>query len=81
MLKQYAKNVILISEEDERAFAYFRGEAFEVLDEEIKVRSGSGKGWFLLCINDIPAGWCKLAGGRLKNHYPKGLRRDLREKE
>lgn len=79
--KQHAKNVILISEEDERVFAYFRGEAFEVSDEEIEVRSGSGKGWFLLCINGIPAGWCKLAGGRLKNHYPKGLRRDLREKE
>ena len=75
----HAKNVIMIPEEDERTFAYFRGEAFEVSDEEIQIHDGSQKGWFLLCINGISAGWCKLAGGRLKNHYPKGLRKELRE--
>ena len=76
---KHVKNVIMIPEEDERTFAYFRGEAFEVSDEEIQIHDGSQKGWFLLCINGISAGWCKLAGGRLKNHYPKGLRKELRE--
>lgn len=79
--KQHAKNVIMISEEDERAFAYFRGEAFEISEDEIQVSDGTESGWYLLCIDGISAGWCKLAGGRLKNHYPKGLRKELREKE
>lgn len=79
--KQHAKNLILLSEADERAAAYFRGEAFEVSEEEIQLQGGTGKGWFLMCIDGIPAGWCKIAGGRLKNHYPKGLRKELREKE
>lgn len=33
------------------------------------------KGWYLLTIDGISLGWGKLAGGILKNHYPKGLRK------
>lgn len=32
------------------------------------------KGWALVCTDGFSLGWCKGAGGRLKNHYPKGLR-------
>lgn len=36
------------------------------------------KGWYLVCYEGVSMGWGKLAGGILKNHYPKGLRRVLR---
>lgn len=33
------------------------------------------KGWVIVAANEFPLGWGKSAGGILKNHYPKGLRR------
>ncbi len=45
--------------------AYLRGETLP----------GSAGGWALLCADGCPLGWVKGAGGVLKNHYPKGLRR------
>lgn len=33
-----------------------------------------GKGWTLVETDGFPLGWGKMAGGTLKNHYPKGLR-------
>lgn len=35
------------------------------------------KGWYLICVDGFSLGWGKLAGGLMKNHYPKGLRRSL----
>ena len=32
------------------------------------------KGWNLVCVNEYGLGFGKVAGGILKNHYPKGLR-------
>jgi NOL1/NOP2/fmu family ribosome biogenesis protein len=32
------------------------------------------KGWCLITCDGYSIGWAKLAGGMLKNHYPKGLR-------
>ncbi len=32
-------------------------------------------GWHLICVDGFSLGWGKLAGGMMKNHYPKGLRR------
>lgn len=32
------------------------------------------KGWCLVCVDGYSLGWGKLAGGILKNHYPRGLR-------
>lgn len=46
--------------------AFLRGESFS-RDAE--------KGWTLVLADGFPAGWGKQAGGQLKNHYPKGLRR------
>ena len=34
-----------------------------------------GKGWHLITVDGYSVGWGKLAGGVMKNHYPKGLRR------
>lgn len=35
------------------------------------------KGWYLICVDGFSLGWGKLAGGIMKNHYPKGLRKCL----
>ena len=33
-----------------------------------------GRGWALVCCAGVSAGWGKVSGGVMKNHYPKGLR-------
>lgn len=33
------------------------------------------KGWYLITVDGYSMGWGKLAGGMMKNHYPKGLRK------
>lgn len=35
------------------------------------------KGWHLICLDGYSLGWGKAAGGIMKNHYPKGLRKVL----
>lgn len=35
------------------------------------------KGWYLITVYDYPLAFGKLAGGIMKNHYPKGLRKIL----
>lgn len=50
----------------EEAAAWVRGEALRTEDGE--------KGWYLMSVEGYSIGWGKLAGGMLKNHYPKGLR-------
>ena len=34
------------------------------------------KGWYLITVEGYSIGWGKLAGGIMKNHYPKGLRKN-----
>ncbi len=46
--------------------AYLYGQTFPAEGE---------KGWYLICVDGFGLGWGKLAGGIMKNHYPKGLRR------
>lgn len=45
--------------------AYLNGQTFPAEGE---------KGWYLICVDGFGIGWGKLAGGMMKNHYPKGLR-------
>ena len=35
------------------------------------------KGWYLITVDGYSIGWGKLAGGVMKNHYPKGLRKNM----
>ena len=35
------------------------------------------KGWALVCVDGYPAGWGKVNGAQVKNHYPKGLRNPI----
>lgn len=46
--------------------AYLNGQTFPAEGE---------KGWYLICVDGFSIGWGKLAGGIMKNHYPKGLRK------
>ena len=48
------------------ASAYLNGQTFSAQGE---------KGWYLICVDGFSMGWGKLAGGIMKNHYPRGLRR------
>ncbi|MBR6316259.1 MAG: RsmF rRNA methyltransferase first C-terminal domain-containing protein, partial [Lachnospiraceae bacterium] len=47
---------------------YFTGNTLPATDQ---------KGWTLVCIAGIGIGWGKSSGGIIKNHYPKGLRKQL----
>ena len=48
------------------AFSYLKGGTFPAEGE---------KGWYLITVDGYSIGWGKLAGGIMKNHYPKGLRK------
>lgn len=51
---------------DGSAAAFIGGQTFAVEDE---------KGWHLITVDGYSLGWGKAAGGVMKNHYPKGLRK------
>lgn len=46
--------------------AYLGGQTFQVSE---------AKGWHLITVDGYSLGWGKAAGGIMKNHYPKGLRK------
>ncbi len=52
---------------DRRISAYLRG-------EEIDAAEISGSGFCAVLYEGVPLGGGKASGGRIKNHYPKGLR-------
>lgn len=54
-----------LSTEDSMIVAYLNGQTFPYEGE---------KGWYLVTVDGYSVGWGKLAGGIMKNHYPKGLR-------
>ena len=37
---------------------------------------GDAGGWTVLRYRGLPLGWGKGSGGQIKNHYPKGLRKE-----
>ena len=62
------QNVNLSADAPETA-AYLRGETIQLSEED------AGKGWCLVSVDGYSLGWGKKSGGTLKNHYPKGLRK------
>ncbi len=52
---------------DPRVKKYLRGEEIDAGDEITD-------GWCVICYEGAPLGGGKCVGGRIKNHYPKGLR-------
>ncbi len=59
-------NIENLSVGDVRVLKYLRG-------EEIEAREASD-GWCAVCYCGVALGGGKVSGGRIKNHYPKGLR-------
>jgi NOL1/NOP2/fmu family ribosome biogenesis protein/23S rRNA U2552 (ribose-2'-O)-methylase RlmE/FtsJ len=53
---------------ESQIYGYINGETFPAEGE---------KGWYLITVDGYSIGWGKLAGGIMKNHYPKGLRKKL----
>lgn len=62
-----AVHVLNLKGSDPAVFAYLNGQTLSAAGE---------KGWYLICVDGFSLGWGKLAGGMIKNHYPKGLRRN-----
>lgn len=61
-----AQHVWNLGRSDSTAALYLNGGTFPARGE---------KGWYLICFDGFSLGWGKLAGGVMKNHYPRGLRR------
>lgn len=59
--------VCRLDAKDERVTAYLNGQTYSWEGE---------KGWYLIAVDGCSIGWGKLAGGVMKNHYPRGLRRN-----
>ncbi len=53
---------------------FLNGQSLRPEKDSIKALSDISKGWCLVTTDGYSIGWGKLAGGILKNHYPKGLR-------
>lgn len=60
------RHICQLSAEDKVMTAYLNGQTFPYEGE---------KGWYLITVDGYSVGWGKLAGGIMKNHYPKGLRK------
>jgi NOL1/NOP2/fmu family ribosome biogenesis protein len=60
------KNKVDLTRGDARTEKYLSG-------EEIEVSEGL-RGWSAVLYENVPLGGGKASSGRLKNHYPKGLR-------
>lgn len=71
LLPGEAKNVYEMASDGREVISYLKGEALACQPEQL---TGAEKGWVLMCTDGWSLGWCKLTGGILKNHYPKGLR-------
>ena len=54
--------------DDMQAIRYLAGEILDWAGE---------KGWTLMTWHDMPLGWGKASNGQMKNHLPKGLRRQV----
>ena len=75
LLPGQARRVRELAPDSPEARAYLRGEALAQETAE-KGKKGGDKGWVLVTTGGFSLGWCKLAARVLKNHYPKGLRRE-----
>ena len=61
---EFAKNKVNLSIYDSRLNAFLRGEEIDC----------DQKGYTAVLVEGIPLSFGKASNGRLKNHYPKGLR-------
>ena len=62
-----AADTLALEADSPEVTAYLHGEA---------IRRDGPDGWVLMCVHGFPLGWGKRARGVVKNHYPRGLRRN-----
>jgi len=64
--KEEVKQYLDFHSNSEEIEKYLRGESFAM---DVK------DGWTLVTVEGYSLGWAKITDGILKNHYPKGLRK------
>ena len=69
-----AKNVVKLTWDDPQTIGFFNGQSVILSDEQAVECK---KGWALVCVDGYTAGWGKVNGTQVKNHYPKGLRNKI----
>ena len=69
-----AKNLVKLTCDNPQAIGFFNGQSVMLSDEQA---AECKKGWALVCVDGYPAGWGKVNGAQVKNHYPKGLRNKI----
>lgn len=69
-----AKNVVKLTCDNPQTIGFFNGQSGMLSDEQA---AECKKGWALVCVDGYPAGWGKVNGTQVKNHYPKGLRNKI----
>ena len=69
-----AKNVVKLTWDDPQTTGFFNGQSVMLSDEQA---AECKKGWALVCVDGYTAGWGKVNGAQVKNHYPKGLRNKI----
>lgn len=62
------RNSVNFGIDDKEVYEYISGQTFDFDGE---------KGWYLINVDGYSLGWGKASGGIMKNHYPKGLRKNL----
>lgn len=65
---QEVRYTVDLSSDDKTIYDYLNGQTFSLEGD---------KGWYLITIDGHSIGWGKLAGTMMKNHYPKGLRKQI----
>lgn len=69
-----AKNLVKLTCDNPHTIGFFNGQSVMLSDEQA---AECKKGWALVCVDGYPAGWGKVNGAQVKNHYPKGLRNKI----
>ena len=69
-----AQNVVKLTCDDPQTTGFFNGQSVMLSDGQA---AECKKGWALVCVDGYPAGWGKVNGAQVKNHYPKGLRNKI----
>lgn len=69
-----AKNLVKLTWDDPQTTGFFNGQSVMLSDEQA---AECKKGWALVCVDGYTAGWGKVNGTQVKNHYPKGLRNKI----
>ena len=72
--KSEAENTVELTCDDPQTIGFFNGQSVIMNQEQA---DKCKKGWVLVCVDGYPAGWGKVNGTQVKNHYPKGLRNKI----